>query len=356
MGRRFRRFRENVRGKIKETRTRLTNPEVKQRVFDEMGDDKPKILSADITMISGCEDAQTSADVSNVASFQLPDPAGRAGGACTSTLLNVLYKDEQTPETTLSFIEVLDQMRDALKAKGYTQIPQLTSTKELNLNDKFELVPDKYKGTKRAVMIGINYVGHDPGELAGCHNDVGNMKKYIMKVHGFEESNITVLMDDGQHTPPTKDAILAAYKQVVSDSEPGDAIFLHYSGHGSKIADTSGDEEDGYDEVLVPLDFQEVGMIADDDLYNLFVKGLPQGVHVVSLMDCCHSGTVLDLPFVFQDDGDHGGATPMMSLDQDFDWKKVLNGPVAAKIQDILGGKIDLKDITGNLGKLGIKF
>ena len=105
-----------------------------------------------------------------------------------------------------------------------------------------------------------------------------------MKVHGFEESNITVLMDDGKHTPPTKDAILAAYKQVVSDSEPGDAIFLHYSGHGSKIADTSGDEEDGYDEVLVPLDFQEVGMIADDDLYNLFVKGLPQGVHVVSLV------------------------------------------------------------------------
>jgi hypothetical protein len=67
MGRRFRRFRENVRGKIKETRNKLMNPEVKQRVFDEMGDDKPKILSADIVMISGCEDSQTSADVSNVA-------------------------------------------------------------------------------------------------------------------------------------------------------------------------------------------------------------------------------------------------------------------------------------------------
>ena len=97
--------------------------------------------------------------------FQLPDPAGRAGGACTSTLLNILYKDEQTPETTLSFIEVLDQMRDALKDKDFTQIPQLTSTKELNLNNKFELVPDEFQGTKRAVMIGINYVGHDPGEL-----------------------------------------------------------------------------------------------------------------------------------------------------------------------------------------------
>jgi hypothetical protein len=32
-------------------------------------------------------------------------------------------------------------------------------------------------------------------------------------------------------------------------------------------------------------------MIRDDDLYELLVKGCPDGVHMVSLMDCCHSGT-----------------------------------------------------------------
>lgn len=100
-----------------------------------------------------------------ISNFQLPDPTGRAGGACTSTLLNVLYKDEQTPEEDLSFIEVLDQMRDKLKDGGYEQIPQLTSTTELDLTHKFDLVPDHFEGTKRAVMVGINYVGHDPGEL-----------------------------------------------------------------------------------------------------------------------------------------------------------------------------------------------
>lgn len=63
--------------------------------------------------------------VSNVASFRLPDPAGRAGGACTSTLLNVLYKDHHDTSKDLSFVEVLDKMREILKAKGFSQIPQV---------------------------------------------------------------------------------------------------------------------------------------------------------------------------------------------------------------------------------------
>jgi hypothetical protein len=37
---------------------------------------KPADLRKDVRMISGCQDAQTSADVSNVSSFQLPDPCG----------------------------------------------------------------------------------------------------------------------------------------------------------------------------------------------------------------------------------------------------------------------------------------
>ena len=48
-----------------------------------------------------------------------------------------------------------------------------------------------------------------------------------MKVHGFEESNITILMDDGNHTSPTRDNMLAAYKKVVAESVAGDAVFCH---------------------------------------------------------------------------------------------------------------------------------
>lgn len=279
---------------------------------------KPDELRKDIRMISGCQDKQTSADVSNVSSFQLPDPAGRAGGACTSTLLKILYTDEQVPEDDLSFTEVMDQMRVHLSSGGYTQIPQLSSMNPIDVSTKFDLVPETHEGgTKRAVMIGINYVGDSPGELSGCWNDVLNMKKYIMDVHGFEEENIMVLMDDGEHTEPTHDNIINAYRQVVSDAEDGDAIFLHYSGHGTKLRDDDGDEADGYDEALVPRDFQSNGMIRDDDLYDLLIKGMPDGVHVVSLMDCCHSGSILDLPYIFKGDGSQTEMTldPDMNLD-----------------------------------------
>jgi len=105
-----------------------------------------------------------------------------------------------------------------------------------------------------------------------------------MDVHGFQEENIVVLMDDGYHPEPTKDAILAAYKKVVAESQPGDSVFLHYSGHGSSVPDDNGDEADGMDEVLVPLDYQQSGMIRDDHLYDILVAKMPEGVHVVALV------------------------------------------------------------------------
>ena len=274
-----------------------------------------ELQHADIWMISGCQDSQTSADISNVGSFQLPDvPNGQASGACTAALLKVLYDDvEQHPDQTYTFLQVLDKMRAILKQKGFQQIPQLSSTKPIDMSHaKFELVPEHLQEggggtTKRAVLIGINYKGHKHGQLSGCHNDVFNMYNYIQEYYGFQDDDIVVLVDDedGDHTPPTKANILNAYKHIVSVSQPGDSIFLHYSGHGTKVKDINGDEEDGYDEALCPLDFQTSGLILDDELNDIIVKKLPVGVHVVALYDCCHSGTVLDLPYEYKANGQY---------------------------------------------------
>lgn len=91
--------------------------------------------------------------MSNVASFQLPDPAGRAGGALTSCLLNVTYKDNHDTGSDLTYKDTLLKIREQLKTKGYSQIPQLTSSRPMNISKKFDVVPDNMTGTRRAVMV-----------------------------------------------------------------------------------------------------------------------------------------------------------------------------------------------------------
>jgi hypothetical protein len=84
---------------------------------------------------------------------------GKAGGALTSNLLKVLYADEQVSNDDLSFVEVLEKVRGDLQRSGYEQIPQFSSLNPIDVNTKFDLFPDSSRGTKRAVMIGINYIG-----------------------------------------------------------------------------------------------------------------------------------------------------------------------------------------------------
>lgn len=50
-------------------------------------------------------------------------------------------------------------------------------------------------------------------------------------------------------------------------------------------------------QTLIPVDFQRAGQILDDDLYTHLVKKTQAGVTVTVLMDCCHSGSALDLPY-----------------------------------------------------------
>lgn len=116
------------------------------------------------------------------------------------------------------------------------------------------------------------------------------MVEYIKDVHGFEDSNIHILMDKDGYTQPTKANIVAAYRKLVNEAQAGDAIFCHYSGHGGKVRDDDGDEKDGYDETLIPVDYQKAGQLRDDDIFSTLIGPMPKGVVMTCVMDCCHSG------------------------------------------------------------------
>ena len=64
-----------------------------------------------------------------------------------------------------------------------------------------------------------------------------------------------------------------------------------------------GDEEDGYDEVIYPVDFRQVGHITDDEMHRILVKPLQPGTRLTAIFDSCHSGTALDLPYIYSTQG-----------------------------------------------------
>ena len=64
-----------------------------------------------------------------------------------------------------------------------------------------------------------------------------------------------------------------------------------------------GDEDDGYDEVIYPVDFRQVGHIVDDQMHDILVKPLQPGVRLTAIFDSCHSGSALDLPYIYSTQG-----------------------------------------------------
>jgi metacaspase-1 len=56
----------------------------------------------------------------------------------------------------------------------------------------------------------------------------------------------------------------------------------------------------GYDETILPVDFQSAGEIIDDDIHRIVVRPLPKGVRLHAIFDSCHSGSVMDLPFSYK--------------------------------------------------------
>lgn len=115
-----------------------------------------------------------------------------------------------------------------------------------------------------------------------------------------------VILTDDQQNPmsqPTKQNILRAMHWLVKDARPNDSLFFHYSGHGGQTKDLDGDEDDGYDEVIYPVDFRQAGHIVDDEMHRIMVAPLQPGVRLTAIFDSCHSGSALDLPYIYSTQG-----------------------------------------------------
>ena len=139
----------------------------------------------------------------------------------------------------------------------------------------------------RALLVGINEHRHN--ELRGCLNDVESMRQCLLN-NGFDIMDIKTLRDH----QATKEAILSSLKRMIDDATEDDHLVFSFSSHGSQVPDTSGDEPDGLDEILVTycpgdFDWQPENYISDDEMRGLLSNF--RGGSIDLVFDCCHSGT-----------------------------------------------------------------
>lgn len=132
---------------------------------------------------------------------------------------------------------------------------------------------------KKAICIGINNYPGSANDLQGCVNDANDWANFL-RLNGFETKT---LLDK----KATKNKLLTELENLIKEAEAEDVIVFTYSGHGTNVLDTSGDEDDSYDEALYVYD----GVLLDDQLRAVIQKVKP-GVHLVIVSDSCFSGTV----------------------------------------------------------------
>lgn len=73
-----------------------------------------------------------------------------------------------------------------------------------------------------------------------------------------------LLHDDAQdyRSVPTRENMIRAMQWLVNGASKDDALFFHYSGHGTLTADVqTGDD----DEAICPVDFQQGGLIINHE-------------------------------------------------------------------------------------------
>lgn len=148
-------------------------------------------------------------------------------------------------------------------------------------------------------MVGISHydtalTGYQWNNINGVE-DI-NLLSPILKKQGF---NLTTILDE----QATYDQITRQLSSFIKTTKRGDVVYLHFSTHGQPVEDLNGDEDDGWDEAIVPIDAYKLyrkgkyegGKHLIDDQLNEYVKKLrrkigPNGFLFV-VIDACHAGT-----------------------------------------------------------------
>ena len=149
------------------------------------------------------------------------------------------------------------------------------------------LIPKTAAAENWALLVGINDY-RIINDLRLAEGDATRMKESLIKYAGFKDENTRLLVGKSA----TKKGIRLAFKEVLIDRvKPGDKALFYFSGHGVQIADKTGQEEDGKDEMLCAQDsaMHTYTFVRDNELGKWMDQ--VDTTNKIVILDCCHSGT-----------------------------------------------------------------
>lgn len=131
-----------------------------------------------------------------------------------------------------------------------------------------------------AVLIGINKYPNVP--LRGCVADTTALYEWLARNRGLQPAQAQILTD-GQ---ATRANILCRLDWL--GRQKVDVAVIAFSGHGTRVQDLNADEETGFDQAVVPVDYERSGLILDDDLRMVY-DSFPATTRLIVHLDSCHS-------------------------------------------------------------------
>jgi hypothetical protein len=163
-----------------------------------------------------------------------------------------------------------------------------------------EQIPNIY-----ALLIGIDY--YLPNRLykslKGAVRDINLVADYLLKTLNIPSENIFKLTSpnpevaetiETKDPEPTYENIVANFHAITEIAQPGDQVYIHYSGHGGRTTtiypELKGNDQ--LDEGIVPIDVgNESGRyLRDVELATLLKRMTDKGLIVTLVLDSCHSG------------------------------------------------------------------
>ncbi|WP_437528809.1 caspase family protein [Sorangium sp. So ce726] len=160
-----------------------------------------------------------------------------------------------------------------------------------------------------ALLIGVDFYfpnqldeGGTYLSLSGCVSDVERIRD-VLRARITMPLDITTLLapnvggdapGEEPSTWPTYDNMKAALDGLLARTQPGDHVYIHYSGHGGRVpTNFTRLKPGGVDETLVPTDIgkSSTRYLRDLDIaYYLDALTAKKQATVTIVLDSCHSG------------------------------------------------------------------